>query len=138
MPKPVQDSYVGWPQSAQLDHALMIVCEAFGEQCYQVGSSTKGTDFRDVDVRMILDDDKFDALFGSWTAVRWQPFWSLICASISLYLRQTTGLPIDFQIQRRSNVNEADWDEPRTVCGHFPNFEEVKPAWARKKASTAT
>ena len=133
MPKPAQDSYIGWPHSGRLDHALMIVAEAFGEDCFQVGSSTKSTDYRDVDVRVIMPDEKFDALFGDWTAVRWQPFWSLICTSISLYLSQVTGLPVDFQIQRRGNVKQADWDEPRTVAGHFPNHEEVKPPWAKKK-----
>lgn len=129
MPKPKQDRYIGWPQNGQLDHAMMIVCRAFEEQAWQVGSSTKGTDYRDVDVRIIMDDAKFNALFGDWNATTWQPFWSLVCTSISVYLRQVTGLPVDFQIQRRSNVKDADWDEPRSTCGHFPNIDDVKPPW---------
>lgn len=129
MPKPKQDSYIGWPQSGQLDHAMMIVCRAFEEDAWHVGSSTKGTEYRDVDVRVIMDDEKFNALFGDWNATRWQPFWSLVCTSISVYLRQVTGLPIDFQVKRRSDVSEADWNEPRSGCGHFPNIAEVKPPW---------
>ena len=110
---------------------MMIVCEALRETAYQVGSSTDNTDYRDVDVRIIMDDDKFNALFGNWTAHRWMPFWSLFCASTSYYLRRLTDLPIDFQVQRRGDVKDVDWNEMRVPTGHFPRImnADVQPAW---------
>ena len=48
--------------------------QAFGSICYLVGSATKRPDFRDVDVRMILDDEEFHALFGR--ELRVEPFLS--------------------------------------------------------------
>ena len=115
----------------RLDHAMMIVCAALGEQAYQVGSSTTGTEYRDVDIRVIMDDDKFNGLFGNWRAQRWMPFWSLFCTSVSYYLRQQTDMPVDFQVQRRGDVKDDDWKESRTVVGHFPRITnaDVQPAW---------
>ena len=68
---------------------------------YLVGSATAKDDYRDVDIRTILDDDEFDALFGGR-----EFFWSLTCLGISTYLHEVTGLPVDFQIQRRAEANE--------------------------------
>ena len=133
MPKPKQDKYIGWPQNGRLDHAMMIVCRALDEDAYMVGSATKGTEYRDVDIRVIMDDAKFNALFGDWSATTWQPFWSLFNVAVSDYLAKQTGLPIDFQVQRRGDVSEADWNEPRTTVGHFPTIMnvDVEPAWVK-------
>ena len=95
-------SYLTTVDFARLNHGCLVVTEAFGwGTTFLVGSVLEGDLFRDVDVRTILDDDEFDALFHGRVF-----FWSLVCLSIGTYLRQVTGLSIDYQIQRRTEANE--------------------------------
>lgn len=96
--------YLTQPQFYRLNQACRAVEEAFpsGLGTYLVGSSLERADFRDVDVRVILEDEEFRRLFPSGVS---GPFWSLLCASISLHLSQQTGLPIDFQIQQMTEAN---------------------------------
>jgi hypothetical protein len=69
-------------------------------------------DYRDVDVRAMLDDDEFDRLFAGcirdYSSVS---KWSVLSSAISLQLQQATGLPIDFQFQRRSDANAEFGEE---------------------------
>ena len=97
-----------------LQHAVIPVEQAFGSECYLVGSCTERHDYRDVDVRMILNDAKFSALFGEENRGE---FWMLMCVCISEYLAKRTNLPIDFQIQRYSDISESDWAKPRNWLG---------------------
>ena len=117
---------LGGLQYMNLTAALMIVKEALQETPYLVGSAIETRDYRDVDVRVIMNDDKFDALFGEWKGLK--PFQTLFTVAVSAWLTQVTGLPIDFQVQRRSHVKESDWDkarEPlRIYCG-----EDAWPGW---------
>lgn len=100
-------NYIGAPQMFELNQACRIVTEAFGGNCpFLVGSSLEKRDYRDVDVRLILDDEEFGRLFGSVDAVAYNPLWSLMCSSISLWLSKHSGLPVDFQIQQRTAANE--------------------------------
>jgi hypothetical protein len=69
---------------------------------YLVGSANERPDFRDVDVRMVLPDEAFDRLFG-----RERDLWRLFCYAVSRQLGADTGLPIDFQVQRQTQANEA-------------------------------
>lgn len=85
----------------RLNLACMPISEAFGCRPYLVGSVTERPDYRDVDVRTILADDEFDALFGSRPEL-----WSLFCLAVSAYLAQQTGLPVDYQVQRLTEANE--------------------------------
>jgi hypothetical protein len=83
----------------RLNDACMRVKEAFGN-AYLVGSAGERPDYRDVDVRSILPDEEFDALFTG------RPFlWSLLCLSVSEYLRAASGLPVDYQVQRMTEAN---------------------------------
>jgi hypothetical protein len=67
---------------------------------YLVGTVLTSPDFRDVDVRMILDDEWFDAEFANpW-------LWEVFCLAVTSWLRSETGLSIDFQVQRQSEANE--------------------------------
>ena len=95
----------------------MMVEEAFGEKIYLVGSVLKTPKFRDVDLRIILDDEQFRIVFGGDdimdTPMRMLPFWSLVCNAVSEMLSLRTGLSIDFQVQPRSRVSDEDWDKPR-------------------------
>lgn len=88
-----------------LDHACIAVSEAFGAHPYHVGSSTTRPDWRDVDVRLMLPDKQYDKLFGKRPGL-----WSLLCLSTSEYLSRVSGLPVDFQVQRRTDAN-AEYDQ---------------------------
>ena len=123
-------SHAGGPETEALGHALLIVEKAFGAQCFLVGSATKTTDFRDVDVRMIMEDEAFAQLFGTeFHRHSLNPFWSLLMVSISEYLQKRTGLPIDFQISPRSGVKEADWDKERVPLTMFMDRSDDSPPW---------
>lgn len=79
---------------------------------FLVGSALRRRDYRDVDVRAMVHDEEFDAMFATRPE-----FWSTVCLTTSEYLRAATGLPIDFQVQRMSDANR---DYP-TAEGHERN-----------------
>ncbi len=121
------------PHFFALNHACLIVNRAIdGFGCYLVGSSIERRDYRDVDVRCILSDEAFDRLFrldpetpgvGGWL----NPLWSLMCTSISVWMGQATGLPIDFQIQRQTQANEKH-EGPRQALGAFLDYPGERPS----------
>lgn len=98
----------GVPAAMHLEAFGAAIADAFGDIPYHVGSSaTQKTGWRDVDVRLILDDDRFHALFpGFKNANHIDAWWALLCAALSELGRQRTGLPIDFQIQSMTEANE--------------------------------
>jgi hypothetical protein len=85
-----------------LDQACERVWGAFNGPTYLVGTAQNGGPYRDVDVRTILPDEEFDRLFGDNGAA----LWSLVCMSVGRWLADTTGLPVDYQIQRQTEANE--------------------------------
>src|ERR1041385_5064435 len=103
-----KSSYVGAPAIFALSLACREINEAFGSpkscgHCYLVGSSLDRPDWRDVDIRFIMPDAEFAALFpkapldnASWEC---DGRWLLMTAAISERLSRLTGLPIDFQFQ---------------------------------------
>jgi len=98
---------VGMPASLHLDAFGREVNDAFDSFPMLVGSSATSTTWRDVDLRLILPDAQFDALFPKLVKPsRTNPMWSLMCAALSELGRQRTGLPVDFQIQRMSDANK--------------------------------
>ena len=98
-------------QLHELDQACRPVFMAFGDPPYLVGTAGSGEGpYRDVDVRLILADDEFAAVCP--TRERWE----LLSVAIGAYLAQRTGLPVDFQIQRRTEAN-ARFDGPRNPLG---------------------
>ena len=98
---------VGMPAAILLDAFGEWLHQAFGATAYLVGSAFHGKSWRDVDVRLLMADDAFHALFpGYRTANQGDSKWSLMCAAISVLAKQQTGLPIDFQIQSASEANE--------------------------------
>lgn len=120
-------NYIGVPQFFNLNQACRVITEAFGFCVYLVGSSLRTKDYRDVDVRCILADEEFDRLFPNCVGDPKLPMhldarWSIICSSISLYLSQHSGLPIDFQIQRQTQAN-AEHKGPRNALGLFVRRE---------------
>ncbi len=88
--------------------------QAFGPRPSGAISSArawKRPDWRDVDVRLMMTDEAFAALFpdARLEHARWEfdPRWLLMTASISAWLAAQTGLPIDFQFQPMTFANET-------------------------------
>jgi hypothetical protein len=110
------------PAALKLQQFGREIYDAFGHRPYQVGSSLRalldgeGT-WRDVDVRLILPDEEFDAMFGRLTKPRMSnPRWSAYVLAFTARGRELTGLPIDFQIDRETEANE-EFDGPRSALG---------------------
>lgn len=98
----------GMPASILLQAFGVWLRDAFGSTAYQVGSSVHGKAWRDVDVRLILDDDEFYALFPGYKYMHQiDAKWSLICAALSALGKQQTGLPVDLQIQPMTEANKV-------------------------------
>jgi len=134
-------NYIAAPAFFNLNHACAVLLEAFPRAnvgCYLVGSALVRRDHRDVDVRLMLSDEEYDRMFrvsGGYM----DALWSLMCTTISLWLSQQTGLPIDFQIQRTSNANaeypqgpsRAGERQPlglfRGYPGDFPSLGKTTP-----------
>jgi hypothetical protein len=103
-------SYVGAPACFALELACQHINRAFGGfGCYLVGSAMERADWRDIDVRLIMPDEEFLALFPDvdLAAHNWEfdPRWLLMTVSISDHLRKVTGLPVDFQFQPQTHAN---------------------------------
>lgn len=83
----------------------------FDSYPYLVGSVNTRPDFRDVDLRVILTDEDFDAQFSNPLRVR------VMNHAISTWGQRETGLPIDFQIQRMTEASNAYGGEHRNPMG---------------------
>jgi hypothetical protein len=92
----------------------VIVRDYFGHVPYQVGSSLDRKDWRDVDVRLILPDEEFTALFGKNASAETNPKLAAITLAFAALGAQMTGLPIDFQIQPATWANER-YPGPRSA-----------------------
>lgn len=110
-------NWLGAPQMFNLNMACLAVSEAFGIP-YLVGSALTHRDHRDVDVRCILDDTRFAAIFGTQVGAVYNARLALLNASISLWLSQHSGLPVDFQFQQQTDAN-AKFDGARHAIGLF-------------------
>ena len=93
----------------ELDEACRPFVQAFGEHPYLVGSANTRPDFRDVDVRLVLPDDEYDALFAARPGL-----WALLSRLGTSFLRTRTGLPVDFQVQRQTEANAKYGDLGKT------------------------
>ncbi len=114
----VRANFIGAPEGYNLNNVAAILNEAFGLHNYLVGSALTTRDFRDVDIRCILDDADFDRLFGPAKNYSTNAFWSLICSAISEWISNRTNLKIDFQIQRQTDANNQ-YDGKRQCLGIF-------------------
>lgn len=85
------------------------VNQAFDDVCFLVGSVLDRPDYRDVDLRMILEDSGYDRLSALVDVER-------LGFVFSLWGQQTTGLPVDFQVQRMTDAN-AEFDGRRHAIG---------------------
>lgn len=103
-----------------LDQACKPIFEAFGETPFLVGTALGRGPFRDVDVRLIFNDVHYDAL-RHVIGVSGIAFLGL---AIGQYVASLTGLPIDFQVQRRTEAS-AQHEGPRNPlgCRSLDDFE---------------
>jgi hypothetical protein len=106
------------PAGIWLQKFGMIVRDYFGHPPYHVGSSLDRKDWRDIDVRLILPDDEFEAMFGSVKNAIGDPKLSAITLAFSALGKEMTGLPIDFQIQSTTHANRA-YPGPRSALIEF-------------------
>jgi hypothetical protein len=101
---------IGMPASLWLEEFGDLIYLAFGEVAYQVGSSLTGKVWRDVDIRLILDDTKYQNMgFGDpkdFHSQHQSPRWCAYVMAFSALGKQMTGLPIDFQIQSMTQAND--------------------------------
>jgi hypothetical protein len=89
-----------------LDEACKPIAEAFDATPYLVGtalgpSAGSRGEYRDVDVRLMLPSERYDALHA--VAPDLIPFLGI---AIGQHLASITGLPIDFQIQHADVAND--------------------------------
>jgi hypothetical protein len=106
---------VGMPQQVYLHEFGSKLWDAFGQPSYLVGSVLTSKAWRDVDVRFLMDDEEYDRWFPGVKNVRDEHQcgkWLAWCLAFSALGEKMTGLPIDFQVQRRSEANEL-YDSPR-------------------------
>lgn len=96
------------------DHELLddwgrLLAEAFNEMPYLVGSAGEGGSYRDVDVRMIVPEDagwlvEFPDVTETHQSLRLRT----VNLAVTLWGRQVTGLPIDFQFQPAVEFHSYD------------------------------
>lgn len=102
-----------------LNHACWPVFQAFEAVPYLVGSALTNPQYRDVDVRTVISDERYAAMFPG-AAVPWtDPLWQLVCHSIGRQLSAATGLVVDFQVQSQAQFDEYQ-GRPRNPLAVFP------------------
>lgn len=118
---------VGMPAHLLLEEFGSQVWSAFGEPPYLVGSALKSKVWRDVDVRLILDDEVYAEMnLGDPKETHRNAKWVSLCLAYAALGKSLTGLPIDFQIQQVSYANKT-FDGPRSALGLIAlRFREVE------------
>lgn len=103
-------SWLDVPVFFRLDWCCRGLTDAFGGEVYLVGSCMERPDYRDVDVSLMLPDDRFAAIFPNKYALL------LLNAVISEWLSTLTGLRIDFKFQDTTRAN-TEHRGPRNPLG---------------------
>lgn len=111
--------YLPAPALDKLDLASVLVREVLDDTPYLVGSCLVRADYRDIDIRTILTDERFDELFPSHP--HRDPLRHLVQRAITEHYVTATGLEnIDFQIQRFTTANEKYPTGARHPLGTYP------------------
>lgn len=113
-PKKHRASYLTVSQT----YALQIACRPvamLGLGTFHVGSSLERSDYADVDLRCILDDEEYTRMFqgGEYGKAKLL----FLNAAISEWLAARSGLPIDFQFQQQTDANQK-FKGRRNGVGH--------------------
>ena len=105
------------PVLHRLDLACKHIRAVFGgfNGPYLVGSVQERTARADsdVDLRLILADEDYDALMAGTP----DGYATLLDLALGAYVRDLTGLPIDFQVQRQTEANERHGGKQRNPLG---------------------
>lgn len=107
------------PMLHRLDLACTHIAKVFENFTYGgpylVGSVQERTSKAgsDVDVRLILIDEHYDSLMAGTPP----GFATLLDFALGAYLRELTGLPIDFQVQRMTEANANHAGKQRNPLG---------------------
>lgn len=99
------------------DWGCVLRAEVGGHMPYLVGSALARPDWRDVDVRIIVEGAP--SWFGPFLSDRRAHF------LLSLWGQQATGLPIDCQFQTMAEANAIDG--PRHPIGLQRRFPRANP-----------
>jgi hypothetical protein len=94
----------------RLEEWCRLVRVVFSQVPVLVGSAITAADHRDVDIRVVLPDAKFDRDWKRREKVRYMN------RAISIWGQRETGLAIDFQIQRATEAQA--FDGPRRPMGN--------------------
>ena len=120
----------------RLANACRPIEDAFGgNMVWLVGSVLERPDYRDVDLRVILDDEHYDRLFikrdnPTWEGGLLDQFRMLMQTAMNVMLKETTGLTVDFQIQSQTEAN--GYNGKRNPVSLRPYIcEDFKPQWMR-------
>ena len=123
-------SGVGMPAALLLEQFAIVLNDAFGHGdnyfcTYQVGSSLERATWRDVDVRVILDDERYAAEgYGDPERSHGNAKWIAMTLAFSALGRQLTGLPIDFQLQQQTHANAKNIGGKRSALGLWRHVTE--------------
>jgi hypothetical protein len=121
---------IGMPAALYLNEFGSQIWAAFGKPAYQVGSSLLSKQWRDVDIRLMLDDDEYERMgLGDPYHTHMNAKWVALVMAFSALGKEMTGLPIDFQIQQQSKANKL-YTGPRNPIG----FIESRLQSVREKA----
>ena len=101
------------PDFRRLDWACVPIRNAFRTPPYLVGSVLTRPDYRDIDIRLILDDDEVERMFPT-DAVR-----LLLNVALSDLIAKAANVraPVDFQIQSMSEANVPEHGGVRNPLG---------------------
>jgi len=128
-PKRRKTSYVGVPAVFELTMACNVLIKAYGASIYHVGSSLERPDWRDVDLVMILSDEAFTREFPNAPlhSAAWEhdPKWLVLTVSLSKWLAEKSGVPVDFKFQPRTFANERH-SGPRNPIGRYINHRPAE------------
>lgn len=114
-------SYLTVPEAFRLDWCCSQFEAAFDAVPYLVGSCLTRPDYRDVDLRLMLPDEQFAAMFPNKFALL------MMNAAVSDWLKAQTGLPIDFQFQDHTKANAEHDGQRNPMGGRGDHFKLEKP-----------
>lgn len=103
--------YLSTVQWFNLNTCVQPICKMFGYQVFLVGSALQRKDWRDVDIRIIVNLDSY----GEW--FKTEHHRKCMGMMMSEWLSARTGLPIDLQIQGMDEANKEYGDQPRNALG---------------------
>lgn len=140
-PKRKKGVHVGAPACFALELACQHLHDAFCSDSgysglYLVGSALERPDWRDIDVRLMMPDDEFAALFpDAGTHWEFDRRWLVMTTAISAWLSAQTGLSVDFQFQPAMHANELH-KGPRNALGLIFSREPASPTPAPEGSQT--